>query len=101
MGTEFKRDVKFTQYLMPDGRQQQVVIDRPNEVVDKADELNRLGFRFELEMLSDYRTVSLTVAKDDEDVEIELCDNGPEIPAAVDRLIERAYRAVKGEPVNV
>jgi hypothetical protein len=33
--------------------------------------------------------ISLTIADDDGDVDIEVVPNGPEVPAAVDRLILR------------
>lgn len=88
--------IPFTQYLMPDGRTQVVTVDRPPEIEQLARRLILLGLRFEMEMLSDYRTVSLTLCDptgdegEPKDVDIELCKNGPGIPDAIDRLITRS-----------
>lgn len=83
-------DIPFTQYLMPNGRQEAVVIDRPAPIAEKAQAIIAKGFRFECEMLSDMRSVSLTITDPDEgDLEIEVVPNGPEVPVAIDRMIER------------
>ena len=80
-------DISFTQFLMPDGRPKHVWIERPNDIVKKAAEIRAAGFRFETEMLSDYQTISLTIAKDDGDYAIEVVPNGPSVPEAIDRMI--------------
>ena len=81
-------DVPFTHYLRPDGRRREVLVDRPAEISAQADAIIAVGFRFECEELMD-GTVSLTIAGDEDDVEIELCPNGPAVLAAVDRMISR------------
>ena len=82
--------IPFTQYLMPDGRAAEVSIDRPDEIAAKAQRIIAKGYRFECEMLSDRQTISLTITDPDEgDVEIEVVENGPDVPLAVDRMIER------------
>jgi hypothetical protein len=86
--------IPFTQYLMPDGRAKQVSIDRPDEIAAKAQQIIAKGYRFECEMLSDWQTISLTITDPDEgDVEIEVVENGPDVPLAVDRMIERFQAA--------
>lgn len=94
--------IPFTQYLMPDGRRQQTGIERPEEVERKAREILDAGLFFELELLSDWNTVSLTVAdrKKEEDVAIVLCQNGPQIPDAVDRLVEQAFALLPYTPME-
>jgi hypothetical protein len=82
-------DIPFTQYLMPNGRKTLVTIDRPDEIAAKAQAIMNHGYRFECEMLSDYSTVSLTIANDDDDHEIEVCPNGPEVPKRIDAMILR------------
>ena len=62
-------------------------IERTEEVAAKAKEIVNAGFQFECEMLSDYKTVSLTIADDDEDLAIEVVPNGPDVPPAVDHLV--------------
>ena len=79
-------DIEFTQYLAPTGRKASVRIDRPEPVHAKAQEIAGKGFRFEVEILST-GDVSLTIADDDGDHAIEVVPNGPEVPAAVDRMI--------------
>lgn len=85
--------IPFTQYLMPHGRRQEVDIDRPEDVEAKARAVMDAGYFFELELLSDWQTVSLTVADrtNGEDLEIELVRNGPAVPDAVDRLVATAF----------
>jgi hypothetical protein len=80
----------FTQYMMPDGRREPVQILRPDDIAKKAAFIQSKGYTFECEMLSDMRTISLTITDDEGDFDIEVVPNGPEIPIAVDRLITRA-----------
>ena len=82
-------DIPFTQYLMPDGRKEEVKIARSAGVAKKAQEIISAGYALECEMLSDYSTISLTICDDKEDLDIELCKNGPGIPEAVDNMILR------------
>lgn len=81
--------IPFTQYMMPNGRRQAVHIDRPDEISVRAEKIIERGYRFEVEMLSDFQTISLTIANDEDDHEIEICQNGPEVPDAIDRMIVR------------
>lgn len=82
--------IPFTQFLMPDGRRSAVHIERPAPIEEKAQAIIAAGYRFECEMLTDFLTISLTIADPEhgEDLAIQLCANGPAVPAAVDRLIE-------------
>ena len=80
-------DIEFTQFLMPNGRRTTVWIERPDDIVNKAREIRAAGFRFETEMLGDYQTISLTIAKDDGDYAIKVVPNGPRVPEAIDRMI--------------
>ena len=89
-------DIEFTQYMMPHGRQQIVKIDRPEQVVTRANELIKQGYFFECEMLSDYKTISLTIVNDKGDQAIEIVANGPEVPQAVDRMILGFYGERRG-----
>lgn len=80
--------IPFTQYLLPDGRQIQVAVDRPDAVADKAMEIIGLGYRFECEKLTDGR-VSLTIhdVAAEEDVDIRLVSDGNGVLEAVDDLV--------------
>ena len=87
--------IPFTQYTWPNGEPRQIFVGRPPEVMNKAFAIIAAGFRFETELLTTGE-VSLTLhdPETEEDVDIEVVPNGPEVPAAVDRLVERnAHRA--------
>ena len=79
-------DVEFTQYLRPDGRPKQIVIDRPQHLYEKARQIIESGYWFEAEVLTTGE-VSLTVSDAHGDHAFEIVPNGPDVPAAVDRLI--------------
>lgn len=80
--------IPFTQYLKPNGRRADVSIERPAHIASMADRIFDRGYRFECEVLSTGQ-VSLTIADYEGDHDIELCNNGIEVPAAVDRLVTR------------
>ena len=87
-------EVPFTQFLMPDGRRTPVRIERPDEICEQAQKLLKAGWRLEIEMLGT-GAISMTVERDGDDDEIvcpahEICDNGPAVPVAVDKLITEA-----------
>lgn len=83
--------IPFTQYLRPDGQKRAVEIERGAETEAVAKRFIDAGGRFELEMLGDMKTVSLTACRivdnEPQDIACELCENGPEIPSAVDHLV--------------
>ncbi len=89
-------EIPFTQYLMPDGRKRDVSISRPKEIYDKALDIIDAGYRFEAEVLTTGQ-VSLTITGRDEDVDIEVVENGPKVPLAVDNMVNRFWEAVKGD----
>ena len=88
--------IEFTQYLLPDGRKKIIHILRPDHIAAYAQHIEADGHRFECEIL---RTgeVSLTIhhIDDEEDRDIEVVPNGPEIPKAIDRMIERYWIATR------
>ncbi len=81
--------IYFTQYLRPDGRREQIHIDRPEEVWKKSCAIVEAGLRLEAEVLPTDGAVRLTVSGKNRDVAIELVFNQtPEkVVAAVDKLI--------------
>ena len=92
-------DIVFTQYLLPDGHPDLVWIERPAEIVAKAKAIQDAGYYFECEMLSDYLSVSLTIANDDGDHAIRVVPNGPAVPEAIDEMIESfALKLEAGAP---
>jgi len=81
--------VPFTQYVRPNGRTRPIEIDVPDEVGEKALKVIERGGKFEAECIDG--DISLTCHYEDEDIAIELCRNGPEVPKAVETLIENAF----------
>jgi len=93
--------IEFTQFMMPNGRRKQVKISRPADIEALATELKDAGHRFEIEMLSDYNTISITVETEDENGDEitrahELVANGPGVPDAVDKMMKTAYAEWQG-----
>lgn len=92
--------ISFTQFLRPDGRRGAVTIERPPDIEDLAKEIMRAGCRFEIEVLTTSQ-VSMEIVRDvpdpdiDDSIAIEICDNGPEVPLAVDRLVKTAAHELK------
>jgi hypothetical protein len=82
------RDIPFTQFLRPDGRAMPVTIDRPHRIADLADAIIARGYRFECEHLQTGHA-SFTITNKDGDADIEVAPNGPEVPIAIDRMVER------------
>lgn len=80
--------IPFTQFFMPNGRPSAVTIDRPDAISSKAQKIIDRGYRFECEMLPT-REVSFTITDDDADCEVEVCENGPAVPALIDMMITR------------
>jgi len=86
--------IKFTQFLRPNGRREEVTIAREEHIEKYAESLAAVGCRFECEELMT-GMVSLTVEHDSlEDIALahEICQNGPGVPAAVDRLFISAIK---------
>lgn len=85
--------IPFTQYLRPDGRTKKGGFDRPDKVEQLATAILEHGGAFEIEVLLT-GDVHMTCAYSGEDVVGELCENGPELPKTVDRLVKRAAKAL-------
>ena len=83
--------IPFIQYMRPNGRAKQITIERSDSIELLAQHVMSKGARFEIEQLMN-GAVSMTCAYKDEDIEIELCSNGPEVPVAVDRLVTNAAK---------
>lgn len=96
-GTE-AMSITFTQFRRPHGIPERVTIDRPDAITAKAYALTVCGARFEAELLMTGHASFECVIDDDEGEPVtlasELVPNGPGVPEAVDRLVERASQAL-------
>lgn len=85
--------INFTQFMRPNGRPVNVSIDRPKHIANLAERLIQCGYGFECEHLSTGH-VSLTIVDEKGDQDIEVVNNGPDVPRAIDRMIERFAKRV-------
>ena len=80
--------VKVTQYLMPDGRQKQITTRLLKTSEKDYLDMLKAGYYFEIEML---RTglISVTITKDEDDIDIEVIPNGHEVQEAMAKMLGR------------
>jgi hypothetical protein len=90
--------IRFTEYVLPDGRQRDAYVERPAEIEALASEVVAAGGRFEIEMLRTGYVSMEVVGGDDGDpfnVAIEICGNAQcVIGDAVDRLVRDAHACI-------
>lgn len=86
--------IPFTQYLLPDGRRRDETIERPADVEAQAQKFIAAGGRYECEILTtgevSFTAVFCDEDGDEQDVEIEICANGPAVRDAVDALVRKS-----------
>jgi len=84
--------IPFTQFLMPDGRIRDGGFKRSAEIEKMAAEVLDTGGRFTSEMLSTGE-ISIAYEKqgEDQDVEVDVVKNGPEVLGAVDRMVKKLH----------
>jgi hypothetical protein len=82
-------EIKVTQFLLPDGRQKEVFIERPDEIAAMAGKIVAAGYRFTVELLTTGH-VSMAIEDDEQDHDIELVPNAPGVVGqGFDRLVTR------------
>jgi hypothetical protein len=86
--------VPFVQYLRPDGRQTLVSIERSEPIAALASRIREAGYQFECESLTTGQASFTVTHPTRGDLAIEIVQNGPEVPAAVDRLVEGFARRI-------
>lgn len=92
-----KADIPFTQFMLPDGRRVETSISRPTAIGDTAQRLIESGHEFQVEMLTTGEiSVTCFNVADEQDIAIEICPNGPEVPLAVDKVVAAAAEVVDG-----
>lgn len=80
--------ITFTQYILPRGDRRYTEIELEKEVEEKAKSLIEKGYRFEIEILRTGQVSATIVHPSDEyDAAITVCQNGPEVPVAITKMI--------------
>jgi hypothetical protein len=85
--------VNLTQFIRPNGRQRQTFAEVSDDLRARVEAIRAAGLRFTAEDLGNGK-VSLCIENDEEDLAIEIADNGPgenSPTVALERLI-RSYR---------
>ncbi len=93
--------IPFTQYLRPNGRRRQISISRPNQIECHAFRLCAAGVVFEIEELANGAVSMEAVRERDGETEVltgEICNNGPQVPECVDKMVMHAYTLLFNEP---
>lgn len=88
------KPIRFTQFLRPNGTQQPTTIARPEPIAQMAEELLAAGCRLEIEVLTTGE-ISITVEGAAATWAIEIVENGPGVPEAVDKVICDAHRILR------
>lgn len=83
--------MRFTQFLFPDGRPIPEKIDMPAEVEAMASELREAGWSFEIECSPMTGIVYADCCDGGDCLTDDGCNNGPEVPVMVDRLVRSAH----------
>lgn len=85
--------VIITQFFRPDGRQVPQSIELADDLAPKLKEIQDAGCRLTAEVLTT-GMCSFAVEHPDGDFDLELCENGPQVPTKITELIRR-FDAVK------
>jgi hypothetical protein len=85
-------NIRFTQFMMPDGHTREEFIDRPEPIARKAKILQEKDYDFEIEMLQTGEINMDIIHRETQEVVAgELCPNGPQVPVCVDKMVEQAW----------
>lgn len=85
-------NIHFIQYVLPHGRKVHTIIDRPQNIAEKAKIIKDQGYRFEIEILTtDEVAMTIFDPEIEEDLAIEICQNNEEVPKTVDKMINEFY----------
>jgi hypothetical protein len=98
MSKDRSEDIPFVQFLLPHGQRRPMIFKGTRELAQIAADIRARGYEFHAEILTTDE-VSLTCfnVEAEEDVAIELCPNGPEVLAGVERLIRSAKEEIRAD----
>lgn len=90
------RGIKFTQFMFPNGREVEVIIERPEPISDRAEVLIDDGFSLEVENNRGEIWLSCVNHETEESFD-EICVNGTDVPLKVDELINKAFEKTQAK----
>lgn len=85
--------MRFVQYLFPDGRKREEVIEMPPEIERKAQALEAAGWQFEIECFPDTQMVHMDCSNEERVLANRVVRNGPQVPIKVEELVNEAAAA--------
>lgn len=92
--------MKFTQFIFPHGRKEEISIEVAPDIEKMAQELVAAGYAFEIECQTAFTYPGAIVYMDCCNAQVELaneaCENGPRVPEKVVSLVKKAYQRFKG-----
>lgn len=83
--------VRATQYLFPNGEKRLRDLEGSDAAEHMAAELRAAGWSLEYEIHPDTQRINLDVCDAEEQLGLEMLENGPGVPAALERLILNAW----------
>ena len=87
------KEIKFKQFLFPDGREKEVTIERPEPIADRAGVLQDNGFLLEIE--NNNGQIWMSCVNHETEVSFDrFVSNGPEVPESVDSMINVAFESL-------
>lgn len=95
--------ITFIQFLIPNGRQKPIQMHASEEIEKLAEECVQKGALFTAEVLTTEKVSFACEYKvDDEkqDICIEICENGPDVVGAVEKLIRDSHAFINGQPLS-
>lgn len=94
--------IKFTQFLRPNGTPVPVEVDMPEDVEKMAHQLIDSGYKFEIEQLTTGE-VHMDCSKPGAEapIALELCQNGPSVIDAIDRLVRLSHMKAFSKKIEV
>jgi anti-sigma regulatory factor (Ser/Thr protein kinase) len=80
--------VDVLQFVLPSGMEHKATTDLPDEASEDYKNMVKSGCRFEAEILTTGE-VSVTISDGDQDIDISVTSNGPEVPAGMVEMLKR------------
>ena len=94
------QEVWFKQFVFPDGRIRDIVIDSATETAILAQELKQAGYSFEIE-IKDSLVWATIINHTTEKFRDGFIKNGPGVPEMIDNLIKDAHHMLIKLPTKI
>jgi hypothetical protein len=86
--------MRFTQFMFPRGTPKEEFIEMLAEIEKLASDLSDAGWSFEIECFPDTQLVHADCCDEEEPIADASCQNGPEVPVMIERLVRSAHASL-------